>query len=309
MSPDVTIREYYLQFIDNARKDVIKYKNKIKEYTDNRDEVYNYINENKDIIINLFKIHIDNYIEYKTKEYNPKENLFNAANNRLYVTNDKYKPLLFNIIKYCRILHNIHNCQRLIILAEQRQNLKKSKYKRYIADFYTRVHKCVLDGLGYKYAYGLGTFVINKWTTTRTTKMIDFNETNKRKKELLAEGKRLYNDKEAAWYKLRNIPYDGVDYRVYINNSTVYDITFINCSLFGYRSMDYQRAEYVPIKYKGMGYKAMAEQLCFNEEDIFNLQVDIRYKLNIYLYKYPTRYINFVRNGKEEKRVTRQSYS
>ena len=41
----------------------------------------------------------------------------------------------------------------------------------------------------------------------------------------------------------------------------------------------------------------MANQLCNTLDDIYNLQVDIKYKLNILLYKYPTKYLNYVRNA------------
>ena len=36
-------------------------------------------------------------------------------------------------------------------------------------------------------------------------------------------------------------------------------------------------------------------------DDIYNLQVDIKYKLNIYLYKYPEKHNNFVRNDEQSK--------
>ena len=50
-----------------------------------------------------------------------------------------------------------------------------------------------------------------------------------------------------------------------------------------------------------MSYQDMADQLCNNLDDIVNLNVDIKYKLNILLYKYPEKYLNFVRNAEQSK--------
>ena len=50
-----------------------------------------------------------------------------------------------------------------------------------------------------------------------------------------------------------------------------------------------------------MSYTAIADKFCKTKEDIYNLQVDIKYKLNILLYKYPINYTNFIRNANESK--------
>ena len=139
--------------------------------------------------------------------------------------------------------------------------------------------------------------------------VIDFAATNAKKKELIAKGVKLYDDKEAAWYKARHIPYDGVDYRVYREDDSFYDITFIKSKLFTNNTLEYQRTEYVAAKYRGMSYKSMADTLCATEEDIYNLQVDIKYKLNILLYKDPSCYLNFIRNAEQCKYKRGAHYS
>ena len=142
--------------------------------------------------------------------------------------------------------------------------------------------------------------LINYYKIDNPTKQkIDFAATNKRKKELLEKGIKLYDEKEADWYRARNIPYDGVDYRVYIDKKFFYDINFVNSSIFGKKELDYQRTEYVHAKFRGLSYQEIADKYCNDIDDIVNLNVDIKYKLNIYLYKYPEKHNNFVRNDEQ----------
>ena len=50
-----------------------------------------------------------------------------------------------------------------------------------------------------------------------------------------------------------------------------------------------------------MSYTAIADKFCKTKEDIYNLQVDIKYKLNILLYKDPTKYLRYVRTADQIK--------
>ena len=105
---------------------------------------------------------------------------------------------------------------------------------------------------------------------------------------------------------MRNIPYDGVDYKVYKNDSHYYEFTIIHSKLFTNRSIDYDRTEYINAKYRGLSYDKIAEY-CNSLDDIANLQVDIKVKLNILLYKDPAKYLNFIRNAEREKYTIRKT--
>ena len=159
--------------------------------------------------------------------------------------------------------------------------------------------------MGYKFSYGIGTYVINHWkldvNRIKNKVHLDYAATNAKKRELLAKGIKLYDDKEAAWYAARKIPYNAVDYRVYKESTDWYEFTFINSELSKHYSLEYKRTDYVATKYRGMSYTKMAEELCKTEEDVYNLQVDIKYKLNILLYKDPNKYLNYVRNAEQCK--------
>lgn len=307
MLPDIAIKDFYLQFIHNAKTDADKYKNKLDLTITAKDKCYEYIDDKKDVLKSDFNINLDVYeIEWLKKEYNPKEHLYNTLIKLLqHIEEHPNRIIVLQVIKYCNILRIEHRCRRMIALTEKRKNLKFGEYRKYVTAYYIKVHKCVLQGMGYKFSYGIGTYVCNHWKLD-ATKMkrkvhLDYAATNARKKELLAQGVKLYDEKEAAWYAARKIPYNGVDYRVWRENTDWYEFTFLKPQIVKTGSYDYQRTEYVAKKYRGMSYMQMADELCHTEEDIYNLQVDIKYKLNILLYKDPTKYLNYVRNAEQCK--------
>lgn len=307
MLPDITIKGYYLQFIHNAKNDITKYKNNLEVTLSIKEQVYKYIEDNKAILNNSFNINLDDIeIEFCQKKYNPKEYLYNIVIKLL--RNMDIHPnriVLLQLAKYCNILRNENKYNKLIELANKRKDIKFGVYRKYVTAYYNKVHKCVLNGMGYKFSYGIGTYVINHWKLDpkriKNKVHLDYAATNAKKKELIAKGIKLYDDKEAAWYEARHIPYNAVDYRIYKENTDWYEFTFIKSEIFKSNNLEYQRTEYVATKYRGMSYTQMAEELCHTEEDIYNLQVDIKYKLNILLYKDPTKYLNYVRNAEQCK--------
>lgn len=315
MIPDFTIKDYYLQFIYKANKDIINLNNELKETNKTKENLYKYINDNKTIIKDIFNIDLDTIeLEFIKKEYNDKEYLYNNCIKLLKTTEiDKDRTILLQIIKYCNILRNINTINDSLDFANKRKNIKFNTYRKYISTYFNKVHKCVLEGNGYKFSYGIGTYVINYWRLDpkriKNKKRLDYDATRLKKQELLSKGIKLYDEKEALWYKARHIPYNGVDYRVFKNDLNWYEFTFINSELLKNYNLDYQRTEYVATKYRGMSYTDMADKLCKTTDDIYNLQVDIKYKLNILLYKNPSNYLNYIRNAEQCKYQYRKNNS
>lgn len=307
MLPDITIKGYYLQFIHNAKNDITKYKNNLEVTLSIKEQVYKYIEDNKAILNDSFNINLDDIeIEFCQKKYNPKEYLYNIVIKLLRnIDTHPNRIVLLQLAKYCNILRNENKYNKLIELANKRKDIKFGVYRKYVTAYYNKVHKCVLNGMGYKFSYGIGTYIINHWKLDpkriKNKVHLDYAATNAKKKELIVKGIKLYDDKEAAWYEARHIPYNAVDYRIYKENTDWYEFTFIKSEIFKSNNLEYQRTEYVATKYRGMSYTQMAEELCHTEEDIYNLQVDIKYKLNILLYKDPTKYLNYVRNAEQCK--------
>ena len=74
MIPDVKFKNYYLQFIYSAKTDIVKYKNELEEIVINKEELYNYLDNNKQLLIESYNINLDDYkTEWINKEYNTSE--------------------------------------------------------------------------------------------------------------------------------------------------------------------------------------------------------------------------------------------
>lgn len=312
MVSDANIKDFYLCFISSAKKDIIEYTEKLKEVKKIKQELYNYINDNKNKLLESFNLNITNYdLEWIKQQYNDSEALYNRCIRYINVVNEHpNKIILLQVIKYCNTLRNEYNFNRLINLALKRKNLTFKEYRKYIKQYFIKVHQCVLEGMGYEFSYGIGIYLITRWKTHESIKpVLDYAETNKRKKELIAKGIKIYNDLEATWYKARNIPYNGVDYRVFKKADYLYEIGFINSTIFSNNNLEYERNEYVNRTLRGMGYKEIADKYCKSINDIYSLPLDIKYKLNILLYMFPNKYLNFIRNAEQDKREYRKNNS
>ena len=313
MIADVNIKDYYLQFIHDAEIDANEYKEKLNLVLDAKKSVYEYLNENKNILDSAYNVQLDSFEkEWTNKEYDVEEPLYKMLVKLVQlVKEDKDKEVLLQAIKYCNILRQEYKYTKLIDLTTKRKKITFKEYKKHVSNFYIKIHKCLLNGMGYRFANGIGTYVINYWkmdpTMTKYKNRIDYGATSKRKKEILDKGLKLYDAKEAEWYKARNLPYDGVDYRVYKHDTSFYEFTLIRSKLFK-NNLDYKRTEYVNLRYRGLSYEQIADKYCETQEDIYSLQVDIRYKLNILLYKDPTKYLNFIRNVEQVKYKHRENY-
>lgn len=314
MVTDVQLKDFYLQFIYNAKSDIQSYNEDLEKIIYDKKIVRKYLEDKVDILKDCFDINLNDIkTEWVDAQYNSKEYLYNLAIVALRnIGEHPHKIVLIQLSKYCTLLRNENKYKKLIELATKRNKLKLRDYKRYVNAFYIKVHKCLLEGNGYKFAYGIGTYVINHWKLDgdkiKKRYILDYAATQAKKKELLEKGIKLYDEKEAAWYAARHIPYDAVDYRVWRNDTDWYEFAFIDSTISKNYPLDHKHTEYVNSKYRGLGYKIVADTICKNEEDIYNIQADLKYKLNMLLYKYPNKYMNYVRNAEQDKYKRRKDY-
>lgn len=312
MTPDIDIKSFYLKYITSAKKDAIEYRKHREEAKKIKEELYKYIDENKDIILDAYGIDVTKYELEWNKKYNDGEGLYNkcirCANTISH--DDVNKRHILQVIKYCNALRNEYKYARLTELSYKRENLNINQYRDYLGAFFNKVHKCVLEGHGYEFGYGIGTFIINRWKLLgKTKKKMDYQATKKRKEELLQKGYKLFDKLEATWYKHHNIPYDGVDYRVWRTEDYCYEVGFYNTTLFSRSALEYVNNEYINKFIRGMSYKELAEKVCKSVNDVYNLKADIKVKLSVLLNFDPNKYLNFIRNVEQDRSKFRANRS
>ena len=306
---DVKIKNYYLKFIYDTKHDIDVYKEELEKVKILKEELINDLENCSEILLKEFNVNLNDYEEWNTKTHNKEHKLYNKAIK--LITNVDNEHINRNVIlifyKFTNILRKENYYKKNIELANKRSKLEFKEYKQYLQDYYVKLHKALLEGYGYEFKDGLGEFAICRFVSGKDENVLDFNATRENKKRLLEAGIKLFNKEDADYYKSKGLPYDGVDYRVYKNSSHYYEIGFTKSKILG-KLIDFNRTEYVNLHYRGMSYKDMADKLCETFDDICNLKVDIRYKLNIFLYKNPTKYLNFIRNENESKYKYRTYY-
>ena len=127
-----------------------------------------------------------------------------------------------------------------------------------------------------------------------------FEDYYKLSKELKAKGIRLYNKEEAEWCKQNNIPYDGVDYKVYKSNDYYYEFKLIDNNRYHSVNVKFIRKDRFPKDFSGKSHEEIAKA-CKSVDDIYKLKADIRCKLMILLHYEPMSYLNFVRNAEQNE--------
>lgn len=305
MLPDIKIKDYYLNYIHNAQQDINEYGKEIEENEINLKEHKQYIIKHIDDIKNNYNIDLDTYqTEWIEERYNKLESLYKTVIN--YVNQDIIvdgRSTLLMLVKYLLCLKNINKINKIYEIAKKRSNIELKQFKEYITIYYEHVHKALLEGFGYKYAGGIGTILINYWKVPDyvVENRVDFQATRQNKKRLLEQGLKPYDEVEAKRCKELGIEYDGVPYIVKQTTNFFFEITFINSKWFTEKSMEFDKAQFINHKLKGMGYKEIADKFVTKFDDIYKLKVGLTHKINISHYKFPNNYLNFIRNASAEK--------
>ena len=300
MIVEIDIKDYYKAFIDNANSDIEKYQEEInvnhKLLISTKDYIEKYI-----LYINhQFNINLkENFnISWNEETYSKDEHLTDTINARLKDAVGEDRIILLQLLRYSELLKFIDDCNKKIELANNRSKITPKKYKEYLKKYYMQsVHKALLDGHAYRFSHGIGDLMINYWKYVNgvRSKIVDWNETNKRKQEILNAGLKLYDKEEAEIYKIRGLKYDGIPYVVYKTNNEYYDIELVNCKSFNKNNIKFKHANYIPTKFRKRTPEDIANQ--FNSVDEIAVQdLGIRHKLIVALEKDPSIYLKYIRN-------------
>lgn len=300
MVKDIDISHFYKKFIEASNDDIKKYKSELKTINNIKAECCRYINDKIDIITNTIGIDIKSY-NYPNKTNI--DELEKSINSKLGCCIGNNRIILLQLLKYCNIIKKRNEYNNLIELAEKRNNISLSDYKKYIKKYYNEgVHKCCLEGYAYHFGYGIGDVIINLWRYADKPRenYVDWDATRRKKQEILNAGLKLYNKEEAEIYKLRGIKYDGVPYVVYKTNKEFYNIELINTKIVNNNSIKFKYANYIPLNLRGKDAKQINNE-CKTEENIFKLSLGLRSKLLVYLEHNINNQFKYIRNAEQYK--------
>lgn len=306
MITDIDLRHYYAKFQEEAKDAKEKIKSEYDLLIKIKEKQKNKLYSNKNLLNVKYDINLDNYPELDNNIV-PKElfNKFKAAFNSREVSESNKLYVLSN---YLITLKKLYALEKKLDLIDKRANVSYTEYRQYVYGYYRYgVHKCLLEGYSYSLADNSIEIVISRNKLDRKNKngrpykeIIDFNETNKKKRELLEKGLIPYNKEDAEIAKLRGIKYEGVPYVVYKRDDFKYDIEVIIRKGAKNKNIIFKRLERIHNSLRGMTREEIAAK-CNSVEDIYNLKCDINHKLGILLKYDNTAYLNFIRNAEQNK--------
>lgn len=293
----VSASDYYHRYINNSQKDIQEYISKLDKTNDNIKELRNYLEDNYNIYLEQFNIDLNGYIEYTDylSDNSNSKKLLNKIYSIIDLVEDSVnKNYLYQVVKYCNQLTQRQTLLERIEVAKHRNNIKYARYKELISLFYKNLHYHLLKGETYKFKHKIGILEIVKLKlidTENKKRTVNFAKTYKKKQEILNAGLKLYDKIEAEWYKERNIPYDGVEYIVYCDNSVTYKICISHSTVLPSK----YKHKFTPVRVNTNKEVIYRQKQYNNLEDIANLDLGLQSKISIYLTNFPDQHHKYSR--------------
>lgn len=298
----INTKYYYQLMISNCKK---ANDNNIKKLEDINKELkilYEDIKDRVDVYEKEFNTDITKYEEFKSNKYITGE-FFRVTKGLLINKKGNYelKGDLFDLYNLAKTQKVINNIEREIKFNEKLINIEYKDYNKLIKTYYTEVQRqLILEGNAYHFEGSLGMIFINRCKVRKRKPTIDYAATKKRKAELAAQGKRIYNKEEAEWCKERNINYDGVDGRVYQDIEYIYEIPLVNCRLQNCKDVKFTPTDYISAKFRGKTYNDIIEACHHNINEICNADLDIKKKLKLCNEVNKILYTKYIRHENQE---------
>ena len=293
---DITIKNHYTNFINSSKVELSRINKELERINKMIDIGHQYLTPRREEIRVQFGLTLDNYIEYNNKEINPISALLKKVNYiRARKVNDDNIGLSTSLYNYCQALEIKSSILERKRIIDKKVNLTFNEYQQYVFDFYSEVHKILLEGKGYIIKC-VGTFHIDRYKVTKRPVRIDIAETSKNRRKLIEEGKIPYDPAMAKWCKEHNQEYNGVKFKVNKIVNHEYKIKLTDNPKNFVPKLAYININYINAKYKNLSYDEILDKYCKTLEDIYRLQVSLNVKLSLLLIKFPGYYVNFIRD-------------
>ena len=298
LRPTIDKKDYYQEYKNQINKRIIETDKLIEELNNTIDDYHKDITDNKEYIATVLNIDLNKYVEYKYKTFDYGKALYGIAHNRYKLGKNssikddgKYSNTAKTIMDYCTAINNLYKNKALKDKLLKADAIGKKEFNNRICRYYNKVAERVILRDAYKFSYGIGDFCIEHISIDRdkTEPRLDFNATKKRKKELEDAGIEVFNQAKYDWYKARNIPYKGVDYRVYVEDSNVIVFRF---KRKGFSYLFSSNTSFNDKRYKE-GYDEYIEKINTLEELAAADGISLSNKVSILKSKFPHELIKY----------------
>lgn len=294
----INYRTYYKLFIETYKQkleDAIELK---VELEDSIKVKYSNISAWKDIYKKEFNIDLDNYNEFVNNKYIT-GNFYKASKGLLINKQNDYELItdLFNLFDLADTQKQIYDLLKSIEIYKRCISIKMKDYVEVLRTYYTEVHKrLILEGEGYAFTNNIGWICVNRCIIDKKKPILNYTATKRREKELLAQGKRIYNKEEAEWCAKNGIEYKAEDKRVFICNEVCYQIPLISSKLKNGDVLKLEISDYRHSHLRGKTNEDLIEMCDRDVNKICELPVDLKTKLTLCNKIDKILYTKFIRN-------------
>lgn len=305
----IKIADYYKSFIskyseikDNNLKKIERNVTAINEYD-------TAIQKNPIVSNGTITFNPNNYKEFVEKRYS--NGKFNGTISRLYnIDGFRTSETFIFSAMVAKLLEDNAALIRSNDFCNKCLSVTYKQYRVFLLTFANQIMKeVILNANGYDFGYNIGWICINRVKRNKRGRpLLDYAKTKENKKRLLAEGKRLYNKKEADWCEENGIEYNATDYRIYRNDEYLYEIPLLDCKCKGGNQLDFTITDYRGKGTRNKTNKELIAESNGNKEWICELTGDIKLKLHLCNDVDKTNYLKYIRNEDQTSSADWQTY-
>lgn len=304
MQAEVTLQSYWYTFKEHCSVRRIAAINKMNVALAGLEPLRERVFMNAQTIERWLGIELDLYFD-PDSSYNYKH--LGEIARKLYkstpVKESSKREILIDVVVMCIDILRIRKANADIHRIEQESTISFKEYMSYVKRYYFQVQKELIAGRGYSYGRRMGRIYIHRGRNPIGDKYkgkIDYTATRNKKNEIIAKGLRPYDKLEHEYAIKQGVEYDGIDYRVYLNNPYYYDLCWAGCILPNSSIMRLKRLKYTGkiIRKNGATMEDVARELTVEEIEISEL--DLMYKVNAITTKEPHLGFRYQRHNEQE---------
>jgi hypothetical protein len=255
------------------------------------------IKSNLDLYKERYKLNLMDYPEFVDRKhttgalYRTAKTLFmNRAENHELVAE------LYDLFVFTKHLKRIAELPAELSFYDRCLALSVKAYRDILKAYYLEVQKkLILEAGGYRFSHDIGLVAIHRVKVTNPHKKLNYGATMLKKRQMIAEGRHLWNKEEAEWCEKNHLPYNGEDYRVFLDAPFVYKLTLYDCRLPNGRLVRFRHANSTPRKFQNISPEDLAQHFDNSLEKICESELCFRQKILVCDKADPTMYAKFIR--------------
>lgn len=298
----VNLKEYYESMVNTytqRKQDAIETLNALCEECN--DIQFDIISRHE-YYKSMYNIDLFKYKELINNEY--KNGEFYRFTEKLYLNkgeNYTLRPALFKLYSLARKQKEVQQLDKEIMHCDKILSVDKQSYSQLVKAYYTKITDLLVDeAAGYAFSGRIGWICIARLKLNRNKKFVDYQLTRRKKKELIEQGKEVFDKDKKDWADEVGVEYNPEDYRVYREADYAYCCKLVGCHLLNPSFYEFKAVDGIGASLRGVTYDQMVELADNDPAKIRQLDIDFLKKVILIDKVDKTFYTKFIRHENQE---------